>query len=174
MRASRPWLRKLARVGHVATSVGWLGAVATVLVLAVAGMASADPQVVRAAYLTMEMVGWYALVPMSVASLLTGLVSAFISPWGLLRHYWVLFKFVLNIVATGVLLLYMQTLGGLAAVAADEASAVGLLRNPTALVHSVAALLLLLAATVLAVYKPTGVTGLGRRLAVTRRPGVPG
>jgi hypothetical protein len=36
-----------------------------------------------------------------------------------LRHYWVLFKLAINLVATIVLLLYMQTLAYLAGVAAE-------------------------------------------------------
>lgn len=57
--------------------------------LAVAGLASDDRQVVRAAYLTLEVVGWYALIPLSLGSLLTGLLQSLGTSWGLLRHYWV-------------------------------------------------------------------------------------
>jgi hypothetical protein len=65
---------------------------------------------VRGAYLVMELTGWVVLVPLSLASLLTGLVCSLGSIWGLFRHYWVLFKLLINVVATVVLLLYMQTL----------------------------------------------------------------
>jgi hypothetical protein len=64
-----------------------------------------------------------------------------------------------------VLLAYMQTLTYLAGLAADPAFQAGSLgdmrRSP--LIHSVLALLLLLAATVLAVYKPRGLTAYGHR-----------
>jgi uncharacterized membrane protein len=164
--AMAPRVRKLGLTAHVVASVGWLGAVAGFLALALAGLTSGDPQMVRGAYLTMELIGWFVLVPLSIASLLTGLVQSVGTPWGLFRHYWVVMKLVINVVATAVLLIYMQTLSELAGVArqATVSSAdLGLLRSPTAVVHSGVALLLLLTATVLAVYKPRGRTRYGRR-----------
>jgi hypothetical protein len=90
--------------------VGWLGAVAGFLALAVAGLTSQDAQTVRAAYVTMELTGWFVLVPLALASLLTGLVQSLGTTWGLFRHYWVLAKLLINVFATIVLLLYTQTL----------------------------------------------------------------
>jgi hypothetical protein len=63
---------------------------------------------------------------------------------------------VLNVVATVVLLLYTQTVAHFAAIAADPAAGLGQLRAPTYVLHSGAAALVLLAAIVLAVYKPRG------------------
>jgi DMSO/TMAO reductase YedYZ heme-binding membrane subunit len=71
---------------HVVSSVGWLGGVAVFLALSVAGVTSEDPQVVRAAYIAMESIGWLVLVPLSLASLLTGLVQSLGTKWGLFRH----------------------------------------------------------------------------------------
>lgn len=88
-----PGLRKFALTAHVTSSVGWLGAVAGFLALAVAGLTSHDAQKVRAAYLAMELTGWFVIVPLSIASPLTGLVQSLGSTWGLFRHYWVLIKF---------------------------------------------------------------------------------
>ena len=161
-----PWLRKFALTAHVTTSVGWLGAVASFLVLAVVSLASDDADLVRGAYLTMEVTGWYVLVPLSLASLLTGLVQSLGTRWGLFRHYWVLAKLLINVFATVVLLLYTSTLGSLADLAADPAlSNAELLqaRTPSALIHAGGALVLLLAATVLSVYKPPGMTRYGQR-----------
>ena len=161
-----PRLRKFALTAHVTSSVGWLGAVAGFLALAVAGLTSQDAQTVRAAYLAMELTGWFVLVPLSLASLLTGLVQSLGTTWGLFRHYWVLAKLLINIIATVVLLLYMQTLGYLAGVAAETTSSsddLSGLRSPSAVLHAGAALLLLLVATTLAVYKPRGMTPYGWR-----------
>ncbi len=69
--------------------------------------------------------GWFVLVPFSVASLLTGLTQALGTPWGLFRHYWVLIKLLINVVATIILLLYMQTLDELAGIAGRTASSAG-------------------------------------------------
>jgi hypothetical protein len=163
-----PGVRKLALTTHVTVSVGWLGAVLVFLVLAVAGLTSADAQTVRAVYLSMEAITWYALLPLAIASLLTGIVQSLGTRWGLLRHYWVVFKLVLNVVATAVLLLYTQTVGDMADMAQntttplDDLHALGW----SPLLHATAALLVLLVATVLAVYKPPGFTPYGlRRLA---------
>jgi hypothetical protein len=70
------------------------------------------------------------------------------------------------------LLLYMQTLGYLAGVAAETTLSSGDLRglrNPSPVLHAGAALLLLLVATTLAVYKPRGMTRYGRRKQHERR-----
>jgi hypothetical protein len=159
-------LRKFALTAHITASVGWLGAVAGVLALAVAGLTSKDPQLVRGAYLAMEPVAWFVLVPLAFASLLTGLVQALATKWGLFQHYWVLFKLLINVFATVILLMYLQTLGALADLAGGTALDGGDLsglRSPSPVLHAGAALVLLLVATILAVYKPRGMTRYGRR-----------
>src|SRR5579859_6262650 len=88
-----PRLRKAALLVHVAFSVGWLGSVAVYLVLAVAGLRSEDALVARSAYLSMELVGWCAIVPLSLAALASGLVPSLATEWGLFRHYWITVKF---------------------------------------------------------------------------------
>jgi hypothetical protein len=158
-----PRLRKLALTAHVTSSVGWLGAVAAFLALAVVGLTSRDAQTMRGAYLVMEPAAWLALVPLAFASLLTGLVMSLGTTWGLFRHYWVLFKLMINVFATIMLLIYMGTFRYMAGVAADPSADLALVRNPSPTVHAVLALLVLLVATVLAVYKPRGVTPYGRR-----------
>ena len=170
--ALTPRLRKLALTAHVTSSVGWLGAVVTFLALSVASLTSQDPQTVRGAYLVMELTGWVVLVPLSLASLATGLVCSLGSAWGLVRHYWVLFKLVINLVATIVLLLYMQTLEHLGDIAAATTLSNGGLRglsDPSPVLHAAAALLLLLVATTLAIYKPRGLTRYGQRKQCQRR-----
>jgi hypothetical protein len=174
--ALTPRLRKLSLTAHVTSSVGWLGAVVAFLALSVAGLTSQDPQTVQGAYLVMELTGRVVLVPLSLASLLTGLVCSLGSNWGLFRHYWVLFKLLINLVATIVLLLYMQTLGTLGDVAAATAvSSGGLrgLRDPSPTLHATAALLLLLVATTLAIYKPRGITRYGQRTQHRQRTLLP-
>lgn len=79
------------------------------VVLAVVGVSSSDAALIRGSYLSLESIGWYVLVPLSVASLATGLIQSLGTSWGLARHYWVLVKLLLNVFATGVLLLYVPT-----------------------------------------------------------------
>lgn len=161
-----PRLRKFALTAHVVLSVGWLGAVAVSLALAITGLTGQDDQVVRAAYLAMNTIGESVLVPLALASLLTGLVLSLGTRWGLFRHYWILVKLVINVFATIVLLLYMQTLGYLARLALQTASSdtdLGVLRDPSPVLHAGVALMLLLVATTLSVYKPRGMTRYGQR-----------
>jgi hypothetical protein len=161
-----PGLRKLALTAHVSTSVGWLGAVASFLALAVAGLTSPDAQTVRGAYLAMELTARFVIVPLSFASLLTGLVQSLGTKWGLFRHYWVVAKLLINVFANVVLLIYMPTLNYLADVAREmtvSGDDLGGLRNPSPVLHAGAALLLLIVATVLGVYKPRGMTRYGWR-----------
>ena len=167
-----PGMRKLALTVHVAVSVGWLGAVVSYLVLAVAGITSQDAAMVRAAYLAMDRIVWLALIPMNLASLLTGLVSSLGTSWGLVRHYWVLFKLLLNGVATVVLLMYTREIALAVSVASKAVLSTAdfeVLRDPSHLAHSAAGLLILVIATALAVYKPRGLTGYGRRTPHDRR-----
>lgn len=163
--AMTPRLRKFALTAHVTFSVGWLGAVASFLALSVAGLTSQDAQTVRAAYIAMELAGWLVIVPLSFASLLTGLVQSLGTTWGLFRHYWVLAKLLINILATTLLLLHMQPISRVAGVAAETTLSSGDLRGLRVqlVADAGAALLALLVATTLSVYKPRGMTRYGRR-----------
>jgi hypothetical protein len=159
-------LGKLVLTAHIASSVGWLGAVAVVLVLGVAVLTVPDPQFIRGGYLVMEPIAWFVLVPLSLASLVTGLVQSLGTRWGLFRHYWVLFKLLINVFASVILLMYTQTLSLLAAVAVETTwsdADLQMLRSPSVVVHAGAALLLLVMATTLSVYKPKGLTPYGQR-----------
>ena len=158
-----PRLRKFALTTHITTTVGWLGAVVVFLALAVVGLTGQDAQTVRGAYLVMEPTAWFVLVPLAFASLLTGIVQSLGTKWGLFRHYWVLFKLLITVFATMVLLIYIETLSLMADLAADPSSDLGVVRDDSPLVHTVLALLLLLVATALAVFKPRGMTRYGWR-----------
>lgn len=154
--------RKFTLTLHITCSVGWLGAVIGFLALVVAALTRQDAQIVNAAWIAMELIGWYAIVPLAIASLLTGLVMSLGTPWGLFRHYWVLFKFLLTILATIVLLLNMQTVSFIAGAAAKMDSPVleGLRGE---LLHAGGGLLVLLVITILSIYKPRGMTPYGWR-----------
>jgi hypothetical protein len=167
-------IRKLTLTTHVTTSVGWFGAVLVFFALAGLGLWSHDERVVRGAYLLMAPAAWFVLVPLAHASLLSGLVLSLGTAWGLLRHYWIALKLLITLVATVVLLIYMGTFREMAGVAADPVVQLGLVRNPSPFVHAILALALLLAATVLAIYKPFGVTPYGaRKLSPGRGPLAP-
>ena len=159
-----PGLRKFALTAHVSSSVGTLGAVAGFLALAVAGLTSTDSQVARAAYLAMELIAWYVIVPLVLASLVTGLVQSLGTNWGLFRHYWVVTKLFLNVLVTIVLLLQLELVGYLADVPETMLSNSDLRAlRLSPVVHAAGGLLVLLVPVVLSLYKPRGLTPYGWR-----------
>ncbi len=159
-----PRLRKLALAAHITFAVGWIGAVAGYIALDVAAATNQDAQTLRAAYLAMELIAWYVIVPLALTSLLTGLVMSLGTKWGLFRHYWVLISLVLTIIATVVLLVETQTVSYFADIAADPTTSGDNLRAlGSTLVHSVGGTVVLLGILMLNVYKPRGMTRYGWR-----------
>lgn len=167
--------RKFALTAHVTVSVGALGAIACFLVLAIVGLTSTDSQMVRAAYPAMELTAQYVIVPLALASLITGLVQSLGTTWGLFRYYWVLAKLLLNVLVTIVLLLQMEGISYVAAAAAETTSSstdlVGLRRS--ILIHAVGGLLVLLGPVALSIYKPRGMTPYGWRKQHERSTAAP-
>ena len=134
-------LRRLLLTLHIASSVGLLGAVAAFLLLAAVGVASEEP-------------GW--------ASLLIGTLQSLVTPWGLIRHYWVVIKLGLTALALVVLLLQTETIRLLSDLpAATLASPAWAPARSSMVLHAGGGLLVLLLATVLSVYKPRGLTPYG-------------
>ena len=158
-------LRKVALIAHVTFSVGWFGSVVAFLALAITGLTSGDQQTVRAAYLALDVVGWSVIVPLSIASLMSGLVQSLGTTWGLFRHWWVLVKLGMTVVATLVLLLHMQPVGHLAEAVRAAALAGGELRGLRVqlIADAGAAIVVLLVTTTLSIVKPRGLTRYGWR-----------
>jgi hypothetical protein len=161
---ARSGVRKLALIAHVTSSIGWMGAVACFLALAIAGLTGGEDNAARAAYVAMKITTWAVIVPLCLASLLTGLIESLLTPWGLFRHYWVIAKLVLTTLATVVLLAHTQPIGRLALAAANGTLGADLHSvRVQLLVDAAAALFVLLVTTVLAIYKPRGLTRYGWR-----------
>lgn len=165
-----PSARRALVAGHIVVSVGWIGAAAAYLAIAVAAAASRDAATVRAAWIAMDVVGWFALVPLAGLALATGLWLSLASSWGLFRHYWVVIALVLTVLSVAVLLLHMPAVSAGAAIArsGDDAAVVGLGGDVG---HPAGGLLVLLTVAVLNVYKPRGLTRYGRRRQGGRRVG---
>ncbi len=172
MRLLSPSLRRLALTVHIVVAVGWLGAVLSFLALAVTGLVGSEAQTVRAAYLAASVITGAVIVPLSLAALLSGLVMALGTPWGLVRHYWVLVKFLLTVVAVALLLLHTQPIGLVATVAAERPLAPAELQRVRIQIaaDAGAAVVLLLTTTTLSVYKPRGLTPFGQRARRRRVP----
>jgi hypothetical protein len=165
-----PRLRKFALAVHLTFSIGWIGAVLAYLALGVAAVTSQDPQTVRGAWVAMELTGWCVIVPIALGSLLTGLVMALGTKWGLFRYYWVLFAFMLTTLCTVVLLLHMPDVSAIADMA-READAAHLDELGGDLFHPGVGLVVLLVIQVLNIYKPPGLTRYGWRKQDQRRHG---
>src|SRR5919198_4227031 len=110
-----PAIRKLALTVHLTASVGWIGGIFVYLALGLAAVTSSDAQTIRAAWTAMDLTGWWVLVPLAIAALLTGLVMSLGTHWGLFRHYWVLISLALTVLCTVVLVLHMPTVSATAA-----------------------------------------------------------
>ncbi len=174
MKAMTPVLRKSALTAHVISSVGWLGAVSAFMVLSIAGLRSPDMAVARSAYVSMNLIGLYAIVPMSLASVATGIWIGLGTEWGLRRYYWVIVKLLASLFSTVLLLLHQFTA---VAAAAKTASETALSEVPgigqTAIqlvVDASLGLALLVGITLLSVFKPWGRTRFGQRLQQERSP----
>ncbi|MDQ6926333.1 MAG: hypothetical protein M3154_08870, partial [Candidatus Eremiobacteraeota bacterium] len=128
-------------------------------------LTSRDDQTVRAAYISMDLVTWYVIVPLALASLLSGVISSLGTAWGLFRYYWVVVKLLITVVATLILLVHTQSISLLAGAARTAALSPAQHHSPQVLmlVASGAALLVLLALTALSIYKPRGMTAYGWR-----------
>jgi hypothetical protein len=164
----RVWLRKLGVAVHVVVSVGWLGAVVAFFALALAAQGP-DQVVYRAAFVAMDVIGRWVIVPLSLAALLSGIVQSVATKWGLLRHYWVLIKLILTVVAVGAALLHQFT-------AIEQAARLALLATPAVggdlhglsrqlLADAGLALAGLSIITLIAVYKPWGSTPFAKHAA---------
>src|SRR5712671_4615503 len=117
----------------------------------------------------MNLISRFVIIPMCFAALVTGLLQALGTPWGLFRYYWIVLKFGLAIFATLALLVHQFVVMAEAAkrvsgAAAQTLFSADLTSLKTELVRAPSlAILLLLVVTTLGVYKPWGLTRYGRR-----------
>jgi hypothetical protein len=146
---------------HVAVSVGWLGLDGALVALEVTSLTSGDPAVQGGIAAAMGALASWVLIPVVFISLVSGLVLALSTPWGLVRHWWVLAKcgIALTLTATGLALMLPR----LDRIVAGDGEPV---QMQTLLARSLA-LVLLLAATGLSVIKPWGKTPHGRAAQAT-------
>jgi len=153
-------LRKLGLTLHVVVSIGWLGAIVAFLAMAVASL-SKDAALARAAYLAMGVIARAVLLPLSAATLLSGVAQSLGSKWGLFRYNWVVAKLALTILAVVGLVIHQQTAiveaGRLAAVASSALASPRLHQLSIQLVNDASfAIVVLVAITAISIYKPWG------------------
>lgn len=159
--------RRLVLTVHVIASVGWLGLEGTLVALLSWGGLTHDPQARHAAYLAAGRLAGFLYAPVSLLSLVTGLLLAVGTPWGLVRYWWVETKFVINLalvvggifVVTGLL----ERAGDLSVGGVPDST-----RYP-AFGAICVGVVLLVVATTLSVVKPWGRTAYGRGLVASAR-----
>ena len=159
-----PALRKGMLSLHIIVSMGWLGALAAYLALDLIAATNSDLQMVSAAWIGMNAIVTYVIVPLAIATLITGIIQSLGTKWGLVRYWWVLISLVLTIFATVVLLSQTEHIR-LAAEAASHAETVSGEHGGrgNTLLHSIGGMVVLIVITVLNVYKPPGLTAYGWR-----------
>jgi hypothetical protein len=161
-----PTWRKVALSGHVTSSVGWLGAVIAFLALAIIGLrGNGNEGTIRSAYISMEGLGWFVIVPFSLASLISGLIQSLGTQWGLFRHYWVAAKLLITVGASALLLLHMTLMASVAEAATTSTFLGDHLRNSRVQLagDAVAAVVVLSIAVGLSMFKPEGRIGAGEK-----------
>jgi|Tabmets5t2r1_1033131.scaffolds.fasta_scaffold13168_1 Predicted integral membrane protein (DUF2269) len=177
----RPWrlsasARKLTLTIHIISAIGWIGVDFVLFVFAFTGLTSDDPSTIAICYQAIEMFAVVLLVPLGLLSLATGLLLGWGSKYGILRYHWVLWKLILNLVLTTLVVVLLRPGVNEAADLVTESpgtipdqleqARANLIFPPTV------SITVLTFATVLAVYKPWGRTGYGRRrLEEERRAG---
>ncbi|MFN2389351.1 MAG: DUF2269 domain-containing protein [Actinomycetota bacterium] len=160
-----PPLRKIVLATHLTCSVGWIGAVVAFMTLIFLAQGTQDGDTLRGSWIAMDAVGRFALVPLSIASLVTGVVISLGTKWGLFRHYWVLISLVLTAVAVFVLVSNMKAVRFFAAMATEPGADLTMLRSglQSELLHAGGGLVVLLVVQLLNIFKPQGMTRYGWR-----------
>jgi uncharacterized membrane protein len=96
-----PRWRKALFTAHVSMAAGLIGADLSLLALAVSGWRGSDAASV---YPAMSLLSRWVVAPLAVAALITGVLQATLSPYGLLRYWWVTIKLAITLVLTGLVL----------------------------------------------------------------------
>lgn len=156
----RPGWRALIVLAHVLASVGWFGAVAVFLALAVWGLGGSTAA--QAAGPAMQLATVWIIVPLGFASPLTGILLSLGTPWGLVRHYWVAFKLAMTAASMALLMVHLQPVHAAAEAARIRDAAASAHLDLQLAFDAGAALLALIVMTILSAYKPRGLTPFAR------------
>ncbi|MEC4015774.1 DUF2269 family protein [Streptomyces sp. H27-D2] len=169
MQFSRP-ARRANLVVHVAASVGWFGLTLGLLALGITAAVTESPAAAEAAYRSMKVFGDWLIIPISLATLVSGLVLSLGTPWGLARHRWIYAKFWLTLVTAVASALALRPGINSAAAEASAEAATGhaITVAPNLVAAPSVALSAYLFMTVISVLKPWGMTKRGRRARTDR------
>lgn len=153
--------RRAVLVVHVVVSVGWLGVTLGLLALAITGLTSDSAEAAEAAYRSMKVFGDWLIIPLSFSALVTGLVLALGTPWGLARHRWVYTKFWLTLVTAALSAFSLRA--GINDVAAQAVAGEPVEDSVDVIMPPIVSLATYVFITAISVLKPWGPTARGRR-----------
>jgi hypothetical protein len=152
MNRIRPRTRKSVLVIHIVASVALLGEVWGLVVLNTAATLTNDLALAHAAYRLMPALIFAGGIPLSMLSLVSGVLLGVMTRWGLLRHFWVAAKLGL-LLATICVGMFAFDPEGMAAATGGAARVAS--SGPWAQVAIVGCqLVMLLVSTWLSVFKP--------------------
>ena len=168
-----PKTRKVVLLLHVISAVGWLGLHIGNITFAITGLTTGDPRTQQTAFRAVDMIGGMLLIPISLLAFTTGVVLALGTRWGLVRHWWVLTKFVLTLIPVILIPLsllpgYRELAGLVNAAPPDEVVEVGNL-GISLIAAAIVSTSMYLTSVTLSIFKPWGRTKWGRRPAERAR-----
>lgn len=153
--------RRATLVVHVIAAAGWLGLTLGLLALAFAAITTDSASITEAAARSMKLFADWLVLPLALLTLLSGLLLALGTPWGLAKHRWVYTKFWLTLATTAASAFALRP-GINDTVATVSAGAP--MTNPSDLIAGpIVSLSAYLFMTVISVLKPWGLTRRGRR-----------
>ncbi|WP_084735691.1 hypothetical protein [Actinophytocola xinjiangensis] len=91
-------VRRTVLVLHVMTAVGWLGVTFADLALGATALTTDSPELQHSMLNALGVIADVVLIPIAWIAFATGLLLALGTKWGLVRHKWVLTKFLLTTV----------------------------------------------------------------------------
>ncbi|MGH3882874.1 MAG: hypothetical protein ACRDRY_12785 [Pseudonocardiaceae bacterium] len=169
-----PQARKALVTTHVVFSGSWLGVGAVMITLTIIATTADDVAASHYSYGLLELFDQTILPWSSFGAILSGIAVSLTTKWGIVKHYWIFTKLVLAIVVLTcafsfihALVVTAETESGQLAGSGGDISELGAVR--TLLIGGFAfAVSNVVAATVISVYKPWGMTRRGRREAQRR------
>nr|CEL17482.1 Flavodoxin reductases (ferredoxin-NADPH reductases) family 1; Vanillate O-demethylase oxidoreductase [Kibdelosporangium sp. MJ126-NF4] len=170
----RPKARKALVATHVIASASWVGITATIVAMSVVAMTTRDAEVMLVTYRLMESFDLTLLPWANFASTLSGIAVGIVTPWGLVRYYWVAIKLAISVSILVLAFGFLHNRLVAAAADADRLATTGAAPDLGSLPETVFggftfALINLVAAVLLSLYKPGGKTKRGKRTSARPR-----
>ncbi|MFF0221542.1 DUF2269 domain-containing protein [Streptomyces sp. NPDC004629] len=166
MKLSRPARRALLVV-HVTASASWLGLTLGLLALGITAVTAGQAGTVTASVRAMRLFADRLLLPVALATLISGVALSLGTPWGLARHRWVWTKFWLTLATTVATVFALRP--GVHSAGAAVAAGEPLPGAGAVLIGPAVSLAAYVFMTAISVLKPWGPTRRGRRLREAAR-----